>query len=132
MTLHVGLGTFQPIHADDIEAHSMHSSRFRFPRRRQNHRVGQARPGHRHHKRPHPRTLWARTGGEAEGETDIFLYQERPPPRLTSHPHQLPPPDSTLILLVAAFLGKDKPNTAYRHAIEQKYRFYSYGDCMIA
>jgi len=78
------------------------------------------------------RTLehWARTG-DTSGETDIFIYpgfEFRCVNAILTNFHL---PDSTLILLVAAFLGKEKTLSAYRHAIEQEYRFYSYGDCML-
>ncbi|MEZ5363676.1 MAG: tRNA preQ1(34) S-adenosylmethionine ribosyltransferase-isomerase QueA [Bryobacterales bacterium] len=130
ITLHVGLGTFQPIHADDIEAHSMHSESFSIP--------PDAVKTIESAKRvlavgtTSVRTLehWARTG-ETEGETDIFLYPGKDLRRVDAILTNFHLPDSTLILLVAAFLGKDKTLAAYRHAIEQKYRFYSYGDCML-
>jgi S-adenosylmethionine:tRNA ribosyltransferase-isomerase len=130
ITLHVGLGTFQPVHAETVEEHVMHSESFWIP--------PDALKTIENAKRvlavgtTSVRTLehWARTG-ETSGETDIFLYpgaEFRCVDAILTNFHL---PDSTLILLIAAFLGKDKTLAAYRHAIAHKYRFYSYGDCML-
>ncbi len=130
ITLHVGLGTFQPIHAEKVEDHVMHSESFWIP--------PESLAAIEAAKRvlavgtTSVRTLehWARTG-ESSGETDIFLYPGQEFQRVNAILTNFHLPDSTLILLVAAFLGKDKTLAAYHHAIEQKYRFYSYGDCML-
>jgi S-adenosylmethionine:tRNA ribosyltransferase-isomerase len=130
ITLHVGLGTFQPIHTEMVEDHVMHSESFWIPPETSA-EIGAA-------KRvvavgtTSVRTLehWARTG-QTQGETDIFLYPGQEFRRVNAILTNFHLPDSTLILLVAAFLGKDKTLAAYRHAIEQEYRFYSYGDCML-
>ena len=130
ITLHVGLGTFQPIHAETVEDHVMHSESFWIP--------PEAAATIQAAKRvlavgtTSVRTLehWARTG-QTQGETDIFLYPGVEFQQVNAILTNFHLPDSTPILLVAAFLGRDKTLAAYRHAIEQKYRFYSYGDCML-
>lgn len=130
VTLHVGLGTFQPVHAETVEEHAMHAESFWIP--------GETVEAIQSAKRviaigtTSVRTLehWARTG-ETSGETDIFLYPGQEFRCVNAMLTNFHLPDSTLILLVAAFLGKDKTLTAYRHAIEHEYRFYSYGDCML-
>ena len=130
ITLHVGLGTFQPVHAETVEKHTMHAESFWIPEET----VTAIRAAERIVAvgTTCVRTLehWARTG-ETSGETDIFIYpgfEFRCVNAILTNFHL---PDSTLILLVAAFLGRERTLAAYRHAIEQKYRFYSYGDCML-
>lgn len=130
VTLHVGLGTFQPVHTETVEEHVMHAESFWIPE--ETVKAVQAAKRVVAVGTTCVRTLehWARTG-ETSGETDIFIYpgfEFRCVDALLTNFHL---PDSTLILLVAAFLGKDKTLAAYRHAIEQRYRFYSYGDCML-
>jgi S-adenosylmethionine:tRNA ribosyltransferase-isomerase len=69
--------------------------------------------------------------GQLEGETDLFIYpgfKFRVVERLLTNFHL---PRSTLLMLVAAFAGKDRILEAYYHAIGQKYRFFSYGDAML-
>jgi S-adenosylmethionine:tRNA ribosyltransferase-isomerase len=74
-----------------------------------------------------------RGGGlhESSGETDLFIYPGfafRATGALLTNFHL---PRTSLLLLVCAFAGKDLALAAYRHAVEQRYRFYSYGDCML-
>ena len=75
----------------------------------------------------------AASGGwsEQSGETDIFIYpgfEFRAVGAMLTNFHL---PKSSLMLLVSAFAGRDLTLAAYRHAVEQCYRFYSYGDCML-
>jgi S-adenosylmethionine:tRNA ribosyltransferase-isomerase len=72
----------------------------------------------------------ARTGA-LEGETDIFLYPGVPFLKTGALLTNFHLPRTSLLLLVCAFAGKDLMLAAYRHAVEQEYRFYSYGDCML-
>ena len=66
------------------------------------------------------------------GSTDLFLYPGGSPfQRVGAILTNFHLPSTSLLLLVAAFAGKDLTMAAYRHAIEQRYRFYSYGDCML-
>ena len=137
ITLHVGLGTFQPVREEIVEKHKLHSERFSISPQA-------AEPINRalHEKRrviaigtTTVRTLEyaARESGRiepGEGEVDLFIYpgfQFRVVGAMLTNFHL---PKSTLLMLVCGFAGKDKVLAAYRHAVEHKYRFYSYGDCM--
>lgn len=129
LTLHVGAGTFQPVRGEVVEAHRMHSERYEIPpetleaiSRRRVLAVGTTAL----------RALetYALTG-RAMGETDLFIYpgfRFRVVRRLLTNFHL---PRSTLLMLVAAFAGLDNVRRAYAHAIERRYRFYSYGDAML-
>ncbi|MGA2736567.1 MAG: tRNA preQ1(34) S-adenosylmethionine ribosyltransferase-isomerase QueA [Bryobacteraceae bacterium] len=133
VTLHVGLGTFQPIHGELLEGHRLHREHYRITadnaaRMRAARRlvaVGTTSV----------RTIESamRGGGlhESSGETDLFIYPGfdfRATGAMLTNFHL---PRTSLLLLVCAFAGKDLALTAYRHAVEQRYRFYSYGDCML-
>ena len=133
VTLHVGLGTFQPLHTEVVEEAKLHSERYELSAADAS-RIRSAR------RRIAVGTTSARTletvarGGEiraAHGETDIFIYpgyQFRAVDALLTNFHL---PKSSLLLLVSAFAGRDLILAAYRHAVEQRYRFFSYGDCML-
>jgi S-adenosylmethionine:tRNA ribosyltransferase-isomerase len=129
ITLHVGAGTFQPVRVHQVEAHRMHTERYRIPssaldalQDRQALAVGTTSL----------RALesFALTG-KREGETDLFIYpgfEFRVVKRLLTNFHL---PRSTLLMLVCAFGGKERVLEAYRHAIRSRYRFFSYGDAML-
>ncbi len=139
VTLHVGLGTFRPVKTDSIEEHTMHSEYFSLPEETARLINETKNNGGRVIAVGTTccRTLEAATrknGGIIagdEGFTDIFIY---PPYEflcidgLLTNFHL---PESTLLMLVSAFLGYDKTMNAYLTAIEEKYRFYSFGDCML-
>lgn len=134
VTLHVGLGTFQPVHSEDLTKHQMHSERFEISREAAA-KVNEARRivavG-----TTSLRVLESATRQNSQlvgqgGITDIFIY----PPftfqvvdALLTNFHL---PRSTLIMLVSAFAGHDFIRRAYDEAIREKYRFFSYGDCML-
>ena len=129
VTLHVGAGTFQPVRGDAIEEHKMHFERYSVPLE-----TTQAIRS--------KRVLAAGTTslralesaaatGQPEGETNLFIYpgyRFRVVDRLLTNFHL---PRSTLLMLVAAFAGMENIRRAYAHAIEQRYRFFSYGDAML-
>ncbi len=69
--------------------------------------------------------------GESEGETDIFIYPGYEFGGVGAMLSNFHLPRTSLLLLVCAFAGKDLALAAYRHAVEERYRFYSYGDCML-
>jgi S-adenosylmethionine:tRNA ribosyltransferase-isomerase len=138
VVLHVGAGTFKPVDADDPAEHAMHEEEFQ---------VGDADASLVNATRSAGGKLWAvgtttvRTlesianeRGEirsGSGETSIFI---RPPYRFRAIDHLITNfhlPRSTLMMLVAAFAGYDLTMHAYREAIAQGYRFYSYGDAMV-
>lgn len=138
ITLHVGAGTFQPVRVEEIAAHRMHTERFHISdATAETIRRGRAAGG---------RIIAVGTTslralesavtetGELQagyGETDIFItpgYRFRLVERLLTNFHL---PRSTLLMLVSAFSGMENIRQAYRHAIEQGYRFFSYGDVML-
>ncbi|MFM8863464.1 MAG: tRNA preQ1(34) S-adenosylmethionine ribosyltransferase-isomerase QueA [Limnohabitans sp.] len=134
VTLHVGAGTFQPVKTENISEHHMHSEWYDVPQATQRAiRDCQARGG----KvvavgTTTVRTLesWARSG-QSTGDTAIFItpgFEFRVVDRLITNFHL---PKSTLMMLVSAFAGYEHIMALYRHAIEQRYRFFSYGDSML-
>lgn len=138
VTLHVGLGTFRPVKVEEITEHKMHSEHYELP--------------------PDTADLINRTkarGGRviavgttscrtlesvgmkegkvepAEGWTSIFIYPGYEFQVLDGLITNFHLPESTLIMLVCAFAGYEHTMTAYRHAVEARYRFYSFGDCTL-
>jgi len=137
ITLHVGLGTFQPVRVEKVEEHKLHSERFSISAEAAE-RINRALNENRRIVAVGTTTVRtleyaARTSGRVQpgrAEADLFIYpgfQFRVVGAILTNFHL---PQSTLLMLVCAFGGKDQVLAAYRHAVEQKYRFYSYGDCM--
>jgi S-adenosylmethionine:tRNA ribosyltransferase-isomerase len=137
LTLHVGAGTFQPVRAQDLALHEMHTEWYDVPRATVD-AIGGARSRGGRVLAVGTTTLraleTAAAGGalkSGRGETRLFIlpgYRFRVVERLLTNFHL---PRSTLLMLVSAFGGMDNVRRAYRHAIEQRYRFYSYGDAML-
>ena len=129
LTLHVGAGTFQPVRSDSVEAHRMHRERYSIPHETMQ-RLEQRRVLAVGTTALRALEAAARTG-VLEGDTDLFIYPGfhfRVVKRLLTNFHL---PRSTLLMLVCAFAGTERIRAAYRHAIEQGYRFFSYGDAML-
>jgi S-adenosylmethionine:tRNA ribosyltransferase-isomerase len=134
VTLHVGAGTFQPVKTENIAEHRMHSEWYEVPAATQ-HAIAdlRARGGRLVAVGTTTvRTLesWARSG-QASGDTDIFItpgFGFRQVDLLVTNFHL---PKSTLLMLVSAFAGHDRMHALYRHAVEARYRFFSYGDAML-
>lgn len=148
ITLHVGLGTFQPVRAENVEEIRLHAEHYTLPAAtadainaalREKRRIIAAGTTttrtleHCAHVattdafephagiRPHPHS----------GETSIFIgpgYKFRVINGLLTNFHL---PQSTLLMLVSAFAGRETILAAYRHAVRERYRFFSYGDCML-
>jgi len=138
LTLHVGVGTFRPVSVEVVADHIMHSERYAVTEEtargvntasrvvavgttvtRVLESLGGLEAGKRIEEKAHV------------GETDIFIhppYNFRVVGGLLTNFHL---PQSTLIMLVSAFAGKELVLEAYRKAVEERYRFYSYGDCML-
>jgi S-adenosylmethionine:tRNA ribosyltransferase-isomerase len=128
ITLHVGLGTFAPVHVDNIGDVRLHSERFFVP------------PETLEAMRSASRRIAAGTTsiravesafGNRSGETDIFIspgYHFQAVDALLTNFHL---PRSTLLMLVCAFAGTELTLAAYEHAVRERYRFFSYGDCML-
>jgi S-adenosylmethionine:tRNA ribosyltransferase-isomerase len=137
LTLHVGAGTFQPVRAQDLALHEMHAEWYDVPQATVD-AIGRARGRGGRVLAVGTTTLraleTAAAGGalkSGRGETRLFIlpgYRFRVVERLLTNFHL---PRSTLLMLVSAFGGMDNVRRAYRHAIEHRYRFYSYGDAML-
>jgi S-adenosylmethionine:tRNA ribosyltransferase-isomerase len=149
ITLHVGPGTFRPVQAERVEEHRMDPEAFEISPGAAD-RINRALSGGRrvvavgttcvraleHAARAVAIRQSEGKAGVAQiesgrGETDLFIYpgfEFRVVGALLTNFHL---PRSTLLMLVAAFAGREFVLEAYRHAVEQRYRFYSYGDCML-
>ena len=130
VTLHVGLGTFQPLHEEHVEQAKLHRERYRIPSETVEAMQRAARVVAVGTTAVRTIETAARTSA-LEGETDIFLYpgaEFRATGAMLTNFHL---PRTSLLLLVCAFAGTDLALAAYRHAVEEQYRFYSYGDCML-
>lgn len=137
VTLHVGAGTFQPVRVDEIAEHKMHSELYSVPEqtvaliKATQQRGGKVTAIGTTALRALESA--ARSGQllAGSGETDIFItpgYRFRVVERLLTNFHL---PKSTLLMLVSAFAGVAHIQQAYQHAIQQRYRFFSYGDAML-
>jgi S-adenosylmethionine:tRNA ribosyltransferase-isomerase len=134
VTLHVGAGTFQPVKTDRIDQHVMHHEWYRIPAETLQ-AIGDCRQrGGRVLAvgTTTVRTLesWAKTG-QTQGDTDIFITPGFPFQVVDLLLTNFHLPKSTLMMLVSAFAGYPHIMSLYRHAIEQRYRFFSYGDAML-
>lgn len=134
VTLHVGAGTFQPVKTENIAEHRMHNEWYEVPAATQQAIADLRARGGRLVAvgTTTVRTLesWARSG-QASGDTDIFItpgFQFRQVDLLLTNFHL---PKSTLLMLVSAFAGYEPMMQLYRHAVESRYRFFSYGDAML-
>jgi S-adenosylmethionine:tRNA ribosyltransferase-isomerase len=131
VTLHVGVGTFRPVQVEDLTQHRMHAERFRISE--ESARAINAAPRIVAIGTTTARVLESQglPVAAGAGSTDIFIhppYQPRAVGALLTNFHL---PKSTLLMLVSAFAGREFVLHAYAEAIAQRYRFYSYGDCML-
>ncbi|XPV70212.1 MAG: tRNA preQ1(34) S-adenosylmethionine ribosyltransferase-isomerase QueA [Halarcobacter sp.] len=130
LTLHVGAGTFKPVDVDEILSHPMHSEYFEIDI--------EAKKAIDEAKKvlavgtTVTRTIeyYARTN-KIQGECDLFLNPANKPIKVDHLLTNFHLPKSTLIMLIASFLGLEKTLEVYQEAIKEKYRFYSYGDGML-
>src|ERR1035438_6434557 len=150
ITLHVGLGTFQPVRVDRVEDHKLHRERYEIPADAANAINNAKQDGRRvvavgtttvrtleyaasqasHQTFPQASRTDERRVKAGHGEADMFIYPGydfRIVDALLTNFHL---PQSTLLMLVCALGGKNWVMEAYRHAVAAGYRFYSYGDCM--
>ena len=138
VTLHVGLGTFRPVKVDDVTKHKMHSEHYEIPKET----ADLIKQTKQNGKRviaigtTSCRTLEsvAAEHGEiipCEGFTDIFIYPGFEFKVLDGLVTNFHLPESTLIMLVSAFAGYDNIMNAYKTAVDERYRFFSFGDAMI-
>jgi S-adenosylmethionine:tRNA ribosyltransferase-isomerase len=139
ITLHVGAGTFQPVRVENLDQHQMHSEWYTISQETVD-AVRATRAAGRNVVAVGTTSLRAlESASQGEGgqlaagsaDTRLFItpgYAFRTVTRLITNFHL---PKSTLLMLVSAFAGYDTMRAAYRHAIEQRYRFFSYGDAML-
>ena len=137
VTLHVGLGTFRPVKVDDVTNHKMHSEHYEIPQETAKLINETKKNGGRVIAvgTTSCRTLESVASfyGEikpCEGFTDIFIYPGYEFKVLDGLITNFHLPESTLIMLVSAFAGYDNVMNAYKTAVEEKYRFFSFGDAM--
>ncbi|MFA6756889.1 MAG: tRNA preQ1(34) S-adenosylmethionine ribosyltransferase-isomerase QueA [Sulfurospirillaceae bacterium] len=130
ITLHVGAGTFKPVEANNINDHVMHFERFEISQTSKDIissnkpilAVGTTATRAVEH--------YTRTG-KMQGSSNLFLHPQNPPQRVSHLLTNFHLPCSTLIMLVASFIGVEKTLEIYHEAISKEYRFYSYGDAML-
>jgi S-adenosylmethionine:tRNA ribosyltransferase-isomerase len=140
ITLHVGLGTFQPVRVEQVEDHRLHGEHYSISPEAAT-ALNRARDERRRIVAVGTTTVRTLEYVAARspdgrivpgmGEADLFIYPGynfRVVGALLTNFHL---PESTLLMLVCGFGGKERVLAAYRHAVEQGYRFYSYGDCML-
>lgn len=130
VTLHVGTGTFTPLRTANVQDHRMHAERYSVPE--ETARAVEAAERVVAVGTTVARTLesWA-ASGEREGESELFIYpgyEWRSVDTLLTNFHL---PRSTLLAMVMSFAGVELVREAYRVAVEQRYRFYSFGDAML-
>lgn len=138
VTLHVGLGTFQPVRVEEIEQHKIHQEAFTISA----HAAGQINRALESQRRvvavgtTTVRTLEyaaLQSAGRiaaGSGEADLFIYPGFRFQVIGAMLTNFHLPKSTLLMLVSAFAGREKIVRAYEHAVKERYRFFSYGDCM--
>jgi S-adenosylmethionine:tRNA ribosyltransferase-isomerase len=138
VTLHVGLGTFQPVRVERVEEHQLHSEAYSISEEAAE-KIGRARRESRRVVAVGTTTVRTlefaaqKGGGEVRagaGEANLFIYpgyKFQVVGALLTNFHL---PQSTLLMLVCALGGKENVMQGYRHAVGERYRFYSYGDCM--
>ena len=137
VTLHVGLGTFRPVNEESIEDHQMHSEWYSVSEETAKLINDTRAAGHRVIAvgTTSCRTLesvWAKHGKivPCSGNTSIFIYPGIELKAIDGLITNFHLPESTLIMLISAFYGYDKTMAAYKVAVEEKYRFFSFGDAM--
>jgi S-adenosylmethionine:tRNA ribosyltransferase-isomerase len=125
ITLHVGLGTFQPLHGDIVEDITLHEESIVVPPA-----AVQAMDRAMRVIAVGTTSVRAIESDPGSPTTRLFLYPGATFRRTGAMLTNFHLPKSSLLILVCAFAGKDLALAAYRHAVEEKYRFFSYGDCM--
>ena len=138
VTLHVGAGTFQPVRVKDLAKHRMHGERYEIPAATVAAMDAAKKRGGKVIAVGTTTARCLEASAAAHGapvaggaETDLFItpgFEFRVVDRLITNFHL---PKSTLLVLVSAFAGIEPIRRAYRHAIEERYRFFSYGDAML-
>ena len=138
VTLHVGIGTFRPVKVENIEEHNMHSEHF-YIKQEDADKINETK---KNGKRVIAigttscrvlETISSEKNGmvkEAEGDTQIFIYPSYKFKCIDGLITNFHLPESTLLMLVSAFAGKEYVMKAYKEAVEKEYKFFSFGDAM--
>ncbi len=136
VTLHVGLGTFRPVSVSDVTKHEMHSEYYTISKETADILNNTKKNGNRIIAVGTTSTRVLETvciNGkfkEQSGNTNIFIYPGYKFKAIDCLLTNFHLPKSTLVMLVSALAGKDNILNAYKHAVDEKYRFFSFGDCM--
>ena len=136
VTLHVGAGTFQPVKSEELSAHRMHHETYTLPAETASRINATRASGGRIVAvgTTAARVLESQPPGElasASGSTDIFIRPPRPFRHVDGLLTNFHLPESTLLMLVSALAGREWILEAYAEAVRERYRFFSYGDCML-
>lgn len=135
ITLHVGLGTFQPVRTERVEDHAMHPERYEISQPAADELAAARRVVAVGTSCVRTLEHASREGGgrvaPGGGETCLFIYPEFQFQVVQAMLTNFHLPESTLLMLVSAFAGRELVLDAYAHAVREGYRFFSYGDCML-
>lgn len=131
LTLHVGSGTFKPVEAETITDHPMHSEYYDISDKAK--KILDSQTPVLSIGTTSTRTIefYAKHGKKQRGEANLFLHPQNKPSRVNHLLTNFHLPKSTLLMLVASFVGLEVAQELYAEAIQEKYRFYSYGDAML-
>lgn len=138
VTLHVGIGTFRPVKTENIEDHKMHSEHYHLPKEtadliNETHKNGGRviSVGTTSCRTLESVATYKGEICEADDWTSIFIYPGYKFKCIDALLTNFHLPESTLIMLVSAFYNREDVLSAYKHAVDDKYRFFSFGDCML-
>ena len=131
VTLHVGSGTFKPVEADIITQHPMHSEYYNISQKAKEILDSDTPVVSVGTTSTRTIEFYARHKEQTKGEANLFLHPNNKPLRVNHLLTNFHLPKSTLLMLVASFVGLRKTQEIYAEAIKEKYRFYSYGDAML-
>lgn len=134
-TLHVGLGTFEPVHQENVSTHQMHSEYFsieknEFEKIKKAKNAGKRIIAVGTTSTRVLETIFSAKSANLSGKTNIFIYPGYRFKAIDGLITNFHLPKSTLIMLVSALAGTEETKRIYKHAINEHYRFYSYGDAM--
>ena len=131
ITLHVGSGTFKPVEVETITDHPMHSEFYDISDNAKELLVSDVNILCIGTTSTRTIEFYARNNEQQRGEANLFLHPKNKPLRVNHLLTNFHLPKSTLLMLVASFIGVEKTHELYREAINKEYRFYSYGDAML-
>lgn len=131
VTLHIGSGTFKPVECENILDHPMHSEFYTISSEAKELIEGDKELLCVGTTSTRSVEYFVRHSNKLSGEADLFLHPQNPPTRVDHLLTNFHLPRSTLLMLVASFVGLEKAQALYAEAVQKEYRFYSYGDAML-